>query len=176
MKKYFILLAFLFSVSIVNAQKLYLDRGKIEFYTETVVSDIEAVTEKFDAFIDLQTGIFEVKVNIQSFEFEYETMQEHFNEDYLESERFPQATFKGKLLGDISGVKGESEVDASGEMNIHGVTREIKVKANISVKDGFTVVKCKFPLLFKDYNVDEPSILSKPIAKDVVVNCVLYLK
>lgn len=176
MKNVFILLAFLFSVNILNAQKLSADHGKIEFYTETVLSDIEAVTEKFVASIDVQTGIFEVKVNIESFEFEYETMQEHFNEDYMESEKFPQATFKGKVFQDIITINGETEVDASGEMTIHGISRQIQVKANISVKDGFTIVKCKFPIAFKDYNVEEPSILSKPVAKDVVVNCVLYLK
>ena len=176
MIKYFILPIFLFSVTILSAQKLSADHGKIEFYTETVLSDIEAVTEKFDASFDIQTGIFEVKVNIESFEFEYETMQEHFNENYMESEKFPQATFKGKVLQDISTIGGETEVDAPGEMTIHGVTRNIQVKANISLKDGFTIVKSKFPLTFKDYNIDEPSILSKPVAKDVVVNCVLYLK
>lgn len=176
MIKYFILAAFLFSINDLKAQKLSGDRGEIEFYTETILSDIEAVTEKFDAILDTQTGVFEVALNIESFEFEYDLMQEHFNEDYLESEKFPNATFKGKILQDISNISEETEVDASGEMTIHGVTKEIQVKANISKKDGFTIVKCKIPIVLKDYNVDEPSILTKKVAKEVTVKSIIYFK
>jgi len=176
MIKYFLLAGFLLSINVLQAQKLSVDHGEIEFYTETVLSDIDAITEKVDAILDIQTGVFEVSVSIESFEFEYELMQEHFNEDYMESEQFPLATFKGKILQNISNITKEMEVDASGEMTIHGVTKEIKVKANISKIEGFTLVKCKIPVIFKDYNVDEPSILKKSVAKEVVVKGELYFK
>ena len=67
------------------------------------------------------------------------------------------------------------EVDAQGKMTIHGVSNEIQVRVNISEKEGFTVVKCKIPVVFKDFNVTDPSILSKSVEKDVLIKVVVYL-
>ena len=174
--KYFILAGLLFSFSNLHSQVLTFHHGEVEFYTETVMSDIEAVTKTAVVKLELQTGNFEATVNIQSFEFEYDAMQEHFNEKYMESNKFPQATFKGKIVQDISNITDEMEVDAIGKMTIHGVSNEIKVKVNISEKEGYTVVKCKIPVTFKDYKVEDPSILSKSVAKDVLINVNVYLK
>lgn len=176
MKPYLIIAGFLFLISTVHAQNLSFDHGEIEFYTASIMSDIEAVTEKADVKLDIQTGEFEVTLSIQSFVFEWETMQEHFNEKYMESDKFPQATFKGKILEDISDITEEVEVNAQGKMTIHGVTKEIQVKAKISKKEDFTVVQSKIPVVFKDYNVKDPSILSKSVAKDVLIKGTLYLK
>jgi polyisoprenoid-binding protein YceI len=174
--KYFILAGLLISINKLSAQVLSFHHGEVEFYTETVMSDIEAVTKTADVKLDLQTGDFEATVNIQSFEFEYETMQEHFNEKYMESDKFPQATFKGKILQNISNISEEMEVDASGTMTIHSVSKEIKIKAKISKKQDYTVVECRIPIVFKDYNIDDPSILSKSVAKDVLIKVSVYLK
>lgn len=174
--KYFIFAGLLLSINNLVAQVLSFHHGEVEFYTETVISDIEAVTKTADIKLDIQTGNFEATVNIQSFEFEYDAMQEHFNEKHMESDKFPQATFKGKITQDISNITDEMEVDAIGKMTIHGVSKEIKVKVNISEKEDYTVVKCKIPVVFKDYKVEEPSILSKSVAKDVLINVSVYLK
>jgi len=68
------------------------------------------------------------------------------------------------------------EVDVSGKMTIHGVSKEIKIKAKISKKQDYTVVECKIPVVFEDYQVDEPSILSKSVAKEVLIKVSVYLK
>ena len=174
--KCILLAGLLLSINNLHAQVLSFHHGEVEFYTETVMSDIEAVTKTANVKLDIQTGNFEASVNIQSFEFEYETMQEHFNEKYMESDKFPQATFKGKIVQNIAGISGEMEVDASGKMTIHGVSKEIKIKAKISKKQDYTVVDCKIPVVFEDYKVDEPSILSKSVAKDVLIKVSVYLK
>jgi len=176
MIRFLIIAGFLVSINTLQAQIFSFDHGEIEFFTESVLSDIEAVTNKADVKLDIQTGNIEVTINIQSFVFESETMQEHFNEKYMESDKFPQATFKGKTEQDISNFTGEIEINASGKMTIHGVTKEIQIKANISKADGYTVVKCKIPVVFKDYNVEDPSILTKSVAKDVLIKGILYLK
>ena len=176
MKQYLILAGLLFSLNNLNAQILSFDHGKIEFYTATSLSDIEAVTKKALVKLDIQTGNVEVTININSFEFDYDLMQDHFNEKYMESDKFPQATFKGKISQDISNIKEEVEVNATGELTIHGVTRKIEVKANVSKKEGYTIIKSKIPVVFKNYNVDEPSILTKSVAKDVEIKSILYLK
>lgn len=174
--KYFILAGLLFFINNLHSQVLSFHHGEVEFYTETVMSDIEAVTKTAVVKLDIQTGNFEATVNIQSFEFEYDVMQEHFNEKYMESDKFPHATFKGKIVQNISNITDEIEAEAIGKMTIHGVSNEIKVKVNISEKEGYTVVKCKIPVVFKDYKVEEPSILSKSVAKDVLINVSAYLK
>ncbi len=175
--KSLIIAEFLLFTSNLRAQILTFDHGEIEFYTASMLSDIEAVTNKAFVKLNIETGDIEISVDIKSFEFEYDLMQEHFNEKYMESNKFPNATFKGKILQDISmGEESERVVDATGLLNIHGVSKEIKLKANITRQGEFTVVKSKIPVVFKDYNVDEPSILSKSVAKDVEVKCTIYLK
>lgn len=174
---YLIISFFFIPFSNLNAQIITFDHGTVEFYTATAISDIEAVTEKVDVILDLQTGKVEIKIPIKSFKFEYDVMEEHFNEKYLESDKFPNALFQGKILQNISsGIENEIEVDATGKLTIHGISKEIKLKAKISRQGEFKIVKARIPVVFKDYNVDEPSILSKSVAKDVEVNAILYLK
>lgn len=175
--KYFIALTILLISFNLRAQVLKFDHGEVEFYTGTVVSDIEAISEEADVTLNLETGEVSVTIDIKSFEFEYDLMQEHFNEKYLESDKFPQSTFNGKIVQDISkGIESETEVDVSGKLTIHGVTNDIKFKANLSGQENFMVVKSKIPVVFKDYNIDDPSILTKSVAKDVEIKIAFYLK
>ncbi|NQU84285.1 MAG: YceI family protein [Mariniphaga sp.] len=141
MIKYLIVAGFLFSLNNLHAQILTFDHGKIEFYTKTIVSDIEAITEKVFVKLDVQNRNIETTIDIKSFEFEDDLMQEHFNEKYLESDRFPKATFQGKILQDISNIIEEIEAGVSGSLTIHGVTKEIEVKVQISKKEDFTYIK-----------------------------------
>ena len=174
--QYYLIFVFLFSFCNSYAQVLTLDHGKVEFYTTSILSDIDAITEDVYVKLDMNSGEFEVIIDVESFEFEYDLMQEHFAEKYMETDKFPQAVFKGKIIADISNIKDATEVDVSGEMTIHGIEKELNVKVNISKKDDLTFIKCKIPIVFKDYNVEEPSILTKSVAKDVEVKTTLYLK
>ncbi len=175
--KYLLLTVFVLVFGFSKAQILTFDHGEIEFYTSSVLSDIEAVTDKASVNLNLETGKIDVSIDIMSFEFEYDLMKNHFNEKHMETDRFPVATFKGKVEQDLSaGIENETEVDASGDLTIHGVTNKVSIKANISKEGEFTVVKTKMPVVFEDYNVDEPSILTKSVAKDVEVKSTLYLR
>lgn len=167
------LLAFL---NETKAQIRSFDHGSVEFYTSSIMSDIEAVSEQVFVKLDVATGAVEIKIPISSFEFEYEMMQEHFNEEYLESDKFPDASFKGAITQDISNLSSPKEVDVLGKLTLHGITKDIQFKATISSEEDFTLVKCKFPVIFKDFKVEEPSILTKSVATDVEVKGVLYLK
>ena len=140
------------------------------------MSDIEAESKDIEIKLDIASRVVELRIPITSFEFEYEMMQEHFNEEYLESDQYPEAVFKGLITQDISNIQEAIEVDVSGQLTLHGVTKDTKFKATLSKKDGLTKVTCIFPIVFKDYNVDEPSILTKSVAKDVEVKGILYLK
>lgn len=178
MKSYFkIILIGLFIgfTAFLQAQVLSFHHGKVAFYTSSMVSDIDAISEEVAVKLDLSTGTVDIKIPIQSFEFEYEMMQDHFNEEYLESDKYPDATFQGKVTQDLSNIVEKQEIDVSGALTIHGVSKEITFKATIEQKEGFTLVKCKFPIVFKDFKVEEPSILTKSVATDVEVKGVLYL-
>lgn len=171
------ILVFVVFTNQLSAQVLTFAKGNIEFYSATTLSDIDAFTENAEVSLDLQNGNVEVVISIPSFEFEYELMQEHFNEKYLESDKFPTATFKGKILQDISNsFTTETEVDVSGQLTIHGVSKEVAFKAKLLKQEELLLVKAKLLVLFKDFNIDEPSILSKSVAKDVEVKCSVFLK
>jgi len=165
-----------FGAGEAQTQVLSFDHGKVEFHTSNIMSDIEAESKVIDARLDIQTGQVDISIPISSFEFEYEMMQDHFNEEYLESEKYPKASFKGQITQDITAIETSGEVNITGDLSIHGVTKAISFTATLSQQDGFTRVKCVFPIVFKDFNVEEPSILSKAIAKDVEFKGVLYLK
>ncbi|MBN2636944.1 MAG: YceI family protein [Prolixibacteraceae bacterium] len=175
--KFLIAIVAFISIGSAKAQELIFDHGTIEFYTSTVVSDIEAVSEKAEVKLNLATGEVTVTIDIESFEFEYELMREHFNEKYMETQKFPKSIFKGKIAQNISdGIENEMEVDVSGKLTIHGVTNEIKFLAKLSKQAEFTVVKAKIPVVFNDYGIEDPSILTKPVAKEVEIVGTLYLK
>lgn len=163
-------------VGALSAQVLTFDHGKVEFHTSSIMSDIEAISTEIKVNLDIATGEFDLTIPIESFEFEYDMMQDHFNEEYIESHLYPNATFKGKVAQDISNITEAVEVDVSGDLTIHGITKITNFKATLSKSEGLTKVKCKFPVVFKDFKVEEPSILSKAVAKDVEVKGLLYLK
>ena len=171
-----LIVLFLFSCQYAHSQVLNFDHGEVEFYTSSILSDIEASSEEIQATIDLQTKQVDITIPIESFEFEYEMMQDHFNEEYMESDKYPNATFQGTISEDISNLSAVKEVSVAGQLTIHGVTKESSFKAQLSKKDEFTMVKCKFTIVFSDYDVDEPSILTKSVAKDVEMKSTLYLK
>lgn len=179
MKKYYfktsIFAFFLVCLNVVQAQELSFHHGTVEFYTSSIMSDIEATSEEVNVKLNVSTRAVEIKIPINSFEFEYEMMQEHFNEEYLESDKFPEATFKGKITQDISNLSETLEVDVIGKLTIHGVEKETQFKATLLKTAEFTVVKCKFPVAFKDFNVEEPSILTKSVATDVEIKSTLFL-
>jgi len=176
MKIPFLFPIFLFFLTTGNAQVLGFDHGKIEFYTSTAITDIEASTNTATVSLNLQSGDIEVKIPIKSFDFEYDLMKEHFEEKYMESEKYPEAKFIGKIQQDIKSIGNPLAITANGIITIHGVNKEISIKAQIFKESIFTVIKSKIPILFADFNVDEPSILSKSIAKEVEINSVIYLK
>src|SRR5690242_16719248 len=123
MKKIMLLLALTAIVSGANAQKYMTRTGKVTFFSSTPVENIEAVNNEAAAAVDAATGDVVFQVPIQSFKFEKSLMQEHFNENYMESDKFPKAVFKGNIgKGAVNFAKdGNYPVTAKGKLTIHGV-------------------------------------------------------
>ena len=140
-KSVFVFVLFsIMTVTALNAQNRYFTKeGKAHFISEAPLEKIEAVNRKVASVLDISTGQIEFSVLMKAFEFEKALMQEHFNENYVESDKFPKAVFKGKIE-DASNIKwtvdGKYPVKVSGKMTIHGVTKDITVPGNIEVKSG----------------------------------------
>ena len=157
----------------VHAQKYMTKNGNIKFYSETPMETIQADNNQVNAALDIQTGDIVFKVLIMSFQFEKALMQEHFNENYLESDKFPNSTFKGKVT-DLSAInflkEGTYEAVIEGDLTIHGVTQKISEKGIFTVKAGDKIHgNSKFNVKPADYNIKIPGAVVKNIAETIEV-------
>ncbi|HTL07888.1 MAG TPA: YceI family protein, partial [Chitinophagaceae bacterium] len=113
---------------------------------------------------------------VKGFHFERALMEEHFNENYMESDKIPKASFKGKINNlpavDLS-KDGNYPVTAEGELTIHGITKQVRVAGNLLVKAGLPQLQAKFMVAPKDYNIKIPSLVADKIAAsmNVTVDC-----
>lgn len=173
MKKITSLLAIiLFTTSFAGAQKYMTKGGTITFSSDTPMEKIAAVNRQVNSALDFSTGNFVFKVLIRGFEFEKALMQEHFNENYMESEKFPNSTFNGKVtnIKDVNlGKDGVYKVVAEGDLSMHGVTNKVKVNGTLEVKGGKVLGKATFNVAPKDYNITIPKAVIKNISEAIQV-------
>jgi len=155
------------------AQKYITKNGKISFYSDGEVEKIQATNNQVNAALDTTTGDIVFKVLIKSFEFEKALMQEHFNDNYLESDLFPNSTFKGKVTNIITMSFNKNATFSAvitGDLTIHGITKNVTEKGTFEIKDGKIIGTSKFNVTLSDYGVKIPSVVSKNIAQTVLVN------
>jgi hypothetical protein len=164
-------------LSTAFAQKYLTRTGKITFFSSTALENIEARNNEVAAVLT-QSGDIIFQVPIKSFKFQKQEMEEHFNEEYLESDKYPKADFKGKIEN-VSAVNfskdGIYNVKVAGKLTIHGVAKEVSIPGTITVKGTDITVNSKFNVATGDYNVRIPSVMGGKIAKtiEVTVNCIL---
>ena len=168
-----------FAATAGSSQKFITKNGHIKFYSETSIEKIEANNRQVNSALDIVTGDLVFKVLIKSFEFEKALMQEHFNENYLESDKFPDATFTGKIV-DLSSLnfttKGKYEAEVEGNMKIHGETKKVKEKCVFEVSDGKISGKSVFMVHLADYKIKIPNTVINNIAEDVEVTIDIILE
>ena len=173
MKKILFVLLALCSFQLISAQKLIAKTGYIWFYSHTAVEDIEAHNRQVVSILDPSTASLQFNLLIKAFEFEKKLMQEHFNENYMESDVYPKASFTGKITNaDKIDFKkdGTYPAEVSGDLTIHGVTKQVTTQGTIVVSSGSITAKAKFIVSPKDYNIVIPDIVQENIAKSVDVN------
>lgn len=158
-----------------NSQKYMTKNGYIGFHSNTPIEDIKADNNQVAGVIDTSTGEMVLQVLIKSFHFEKTLMEEHFNENYLESDKFPKATFTGKILNtaDMNFLKpGTYDGQVEGDLTIHGVTNKVNAKGTIEVSAGGITATSKFNLVPEDYKINIPGVVRNNIAKtlEVTVN------
>ena len=172
MNKYYAFFLLIFLVPALQAQKYVTKNGHIKFYSETPVENIEAHNNQVNSALDISNGNFIFKVLIKSFEFKKAMMQEHFNENYMESDKLPTATFSGVVqnISDIDFSKdGMVDVQVKGKLTIHGVTKEIESSGSFEIKGNAVNVKSVFQVKPSDYEITISKAVEDQIAKSIEV-------
>jgi len=154
------------------AQKYYSKIGNISFYSHTPIEEIKAESNSASTVFDLATGKIQWAVLIKSFEFEKALMQEHFNENYMESGKYPKASFKGAIT-DIEKLtlKEGAEIDLEivGTMTIHGVEKQVETIGTFTVLDSGINARSTLKVSIADYDIEVPSVVSKNIAEEIEI-------
>ena len=172
MKRLVIILLLLPAVLAVNAQKYLTKNGFIGFYSHTAMEDIKADNNQVASIIDVKTGDVVFQVLVKSFHFDRALMEEHFNENYMESDSITKATFKGKVIN-MSSVdlkkNGTYNVTVEGNLTLHAVTNKVKIEGTIDVvSDGITA-SSKFTIVPEDYKIRIPGVVRDKIDKNLAV-------
>jgi hypothetical protein len=164
----------LVGISDLAAQNRFSTRsGTVRFFSETPLEDIKAENKQVACIVDVEKGALAFSLFTKGFVFPNGLMQEHFNENYMESEKFPKATFKGVFYQKIDPKKdGIYRINVQGELTLHGVTKRITVPASIEVKNTTLLTKSAFNVLTEDYKIEIPALVRDKIAKDVAVTVI----
>jgi hypothetical protein len=165
---------FLFFALLIPAagySQLYSTRsGFIGFYSKTALEDVKGENNQVYAIVDAGKKNLAFAALLKGFIFPKELMQEHFNENYVESDKYPKATFSGAYTGDVALDKdGVYKVVVKGNLMLHNVTRPIETQATFEVKAGHLVGVAEFKLKPEDFNINIPSIVRDKIDKDIDV-------
>lgn len=141
---------------------------EISFFSSSPLENIEAVNKAAKPILNTATGDIQARIAMTAFVFEKPLMQEHFNENYVESEKYPNATFKGKINEIVDYTKdGETKVTVTGKFNMHGVEKEKTIDGIITVKGSEIFISTKFNIHIADYDIKVPSLYITNIAEDV---------
>jgi len=170
MKKKIVLLLLLLPAAFCKAQVYTAKSGTASFYSEAPLENIEAISSSVQSIMNTTTKSIAFIISIRSFQFKKDLMKEHFNEKYLESDKFPNATFSGKINEDLDLAKeGTYNVTSTGKIAMHGQEKEITVPGTFTVKNGEAMLESNFPLAVADFKIEIPQLLFQNIADTVAV-------
>ncbi|MCE7864674.1 MAG: YceI family protein [Bacteroidetes bacterium CHB5] len=162
-----IIIILLLNASVVKAQKFVLEKSKVVFFSDAAIEDIRAENTKAVSIFNAETQDVAFSIPIAEFQFENSTMREHFNEKYMDTEKFPKATFQGKFSK--FNAEGTQPVTATGKLTIHGVTREVEIQGNVTSNTNNMIAKATFIVKLDDYQIKIPQLLWQKIAEQVEV-------
>lgn len=176
MKNLLLLTVFAVAVSgSVSAQKFYTKSGKIGFDATTPSSPekIEGINRSATCVVDTKSGAIQFAVLMKGFAFERALMEEHFNENYVESSKFPKSEFKGKLK-DVEGIdftkEGIYTLKIKGDLTMHGQTKEVETTGKLMVKGGKISADAEFSVKLSDFDISVPGLVADKVAKVARIN------
>lgn len=172
-KKVIVMLALVMAASISFAQdKFYTKTGKISFYSKAPLEEIEGKNKTVTAVVDSKSGAMQFSVQIKGFEFEKQLMQQHFNENYMQSDKYPKAEFKGSITNnaDINYTKdGTYTAKVKGKLTIHGVTKDVETTGSFKVSGGKIDATSTFNVLISDYNISIPAVVKDKVSNSIKI-------
>lgn len=165
--------SFLLLATAVQAQTRYFSKtAKIEFSSKASMEDIEAKNKAATVVLDTKSGALQITMLMKGFEFEKALMQEHFNENYVESNKFPKADFKGTITNneEINYTKpGTYTAKVKGKLTIHGVTKDVETAGTIKVEGDAIKAESAFSILLSDYDVKIPAVVKEKISNNIQI-------
>jgi polyisoprenoid-binding protein YceI len=170
---------FLFSLvsTLSISQELIQDNSSISFFSNAPIEDIFSESKHGISTLSGHKKLFTFEIKIESFSFKNPLMKDHFNDSYMESSKFPKASFNGKIRGNFSLLKdGVYKVFVIGNLIVHGVTKLREIPGKIIVKNGKVNIVAKFAIKLEEHGVKIPSLMTKKIAEIVEVNVSINYK
>ena len=170
MKYYSLTLILILFVLIPSfSQKYKLVRSHVSFFSEAPLENITAENKESRGVIDSENNNITFLIPIDKFVFEKSLMQEHFNEKYMHSDKYPRSTFSGKISGLNLKKSGKQTVTVSGKINIHGVEKNLTVTGIAEVKNKILFMDGDFNVKLEDFNIERPQIMWQNIAEEIEV-------
>ena len=152
--------------------------GRINFRSDAPLEIIRASSNELIGLLDVDKKSFSFKVIIRSFQgFNSPLQKEHFNENYLESDKYPDASFKGKIIEDADlSVDGSYQLRAKGILIIHNLSQERIIKTDVSVRNHIITVHSSFTVLLSDHNIPIPKVVNQKLANEIKVDVTATLE
>jgi hypothetical protein len=168
----------LIATSLIAQDKYFTKSGSISFISKGIIETITASHRSVTCVLDSKTGTLQFAVLMKGFEFKKALMQEHFNENYVESDKYPKAEFRGQIVnnGDIAYTKdGVYNAHVKGKLTMHGQTKDVETDGKITVKNGKMLAVANFDILMSDYDINIPGPVKENMSNTVTitVNCAL---
>jgi len=174
LKKNLILFATLvLTVSVSFGQgKFYTKTGKVSFISKAPLEEIEGKNKTVTAVVDSKTGAMQFAIQMKGFEFEKQLMQQHFNENYVESDKYPKAEFKGTISNNSTinySKDGNYPAKVKGKLTIHGVTKDVETTGTLKINGGKIDANSTFNVLISDYNIKIPAVVKDKVSNTIKI-------
>ena len=160
----------MFIATSFGQDKFITKSGSVTFFSSAPMEDIKADNKQVLSIIDTSNGEMAISILMKSFMFKKSLMREHFNENYIESDKFPKSIFKGKIIDFDSADVGSKKIEIDGTIKIHGITKNIKIQADIQRTEEKITLKGEFFVKVSDFKIKIPAIVVNNIGKKIKVS------
>ena len=172
-----LLYSFLFFIFQENDSKFIINNSIVEFFSYAPLENIKAGNKNSIGVIDFESKEFIIKIPMNKFDFPNNLMEKHYNDSYLETEKFPSCIFKGSIAEEIDLLKKEKQqVNAIGKLELHGVSKDFKIPLNLKNNDNSILVTSEFEIRLDEFKIKIPKLLFKNIAEVIEVKVNAELK
>jgi len=173
-----IITSILLGIAFVNAQTYKTREASIDFNPnkDQAHKDYAAQSKEATAVLKVETAEVALLVPMKTFHFNNALLEEHFNENYLHTDKIPNATYKGKLIGftkDMLTKDGVYKISSEGQVTLHGVTKNFKAPVKLEVKGKTATFYCDFGVKAEDYSIDIPGIVKPKLADETPIQTVI---